>query len=88
MAVPEISREDSETAIRILGAADAYAHMLISIRSRIANIVAESIPEHHTRRLAQRDQILRPLISLRDMYETQHRECQEAYRRRMAGERF
>lgn len=88
MAVPEILQADRKTAIRILGAADAYAHMLINVRTRIANIMAIEIPEHHTRRLAQRDQMLRPLMSLRDMYETQHRECKEAYRRRMAGERF
>lgn len=86
--MPELSQADRETAIRILGAADAYAHMLVNIRSRISNVMATPINERHTRKLAQRDQQLRPLISLRDMYERQHRECQEAYRRRMSGERF
>jgi hypothetical protein len=86
--MPDISQEDRETAIRILGAADAYASMIVRLQSRIGNVMAEPIPDHHVRKLAARDKVLRPLMALRDHCETQHRECSNAYKRRMAGEKF
>jgi hypothetical protein len=82
----DLSQAERETAIRVLGAADGYASMLIRVRSQIANVMSERIDERHTRKLAARDQILRPLVALRDHCETQHRECSNAYKRRMAGE--
>lgn len=86
MSDVKLSDADRETAIRILGAADGYASMLIILRARIRNVMSEPIDERHVRKLAARDQVLRPLMALRDFCEARHRECSNAYKRRMAGE--
>lgn len=88
MADVKMSDADRETAIRILGAADGYAHMLVRVKAQIGNIMSTRIDERHTRKLAARDQLLRPLVALRDYCELHHRECSNAYKRRMSGERF
>lgn len=88
MTKTEMPASARESAIRVLGAADGYAHILIRVRAQIANVMAERIDDRHVRRLAARDEKLRPLMALRDYCETQHRECSNAYKRRMAGESY
>lgn len=80
-----MSEQERETAVRILGAADGYAHALLAVQQQISNLLSVPIAEHHRRKLAARDQQLRPLVRLRDKFQRDHQECREAYRRRMSG---
>lgn len=84
----KLSSEEREAATRILGAADAYAHMLVRLKTQIGNIMSQRIDERHVRKLAARDRAIRPLVKLKEFCELHHHECQNAYRRRMNGEKF
>lgn len=72
---------------RLLGAIDGYAHSIIALR-RMAGVFDSSyrgqFPKHHTRKIALRDAITKPLREVADRLESDMRRCQETYKREKA----
>jgi hypothetical protein len=84
----DLTQSQRDEAMRILGARDGYAHALINVRTQISNIMSIRIDDRHTRLLAARDEKLRPLIVLREIFERHARECSDAHKRRMSGDSY
>jgi len=76
---------DELAATRILGARDGYVSALLKVRGEIALVKSRGpIDPRHTRKLAERDRVLAPLLTLERIFAERHRECQAAYEKRRA----
>lgn len=79
--------EDTEAALRILGARDGYIHALIHVRNQIGYIdgIYRQIDPRHVRKIAARKAQLEPLRALEKWLVERHLECKKAYDERMAA---
>lgn len=72
----------SEGDLRMLGAADGYAHALVRVRQEIGAIdgrYAPRIDAKHVRKRKARDQVMRPLLDLEKWLLEQHGKTKHAY---------
>lgn len=80
-----MNRPLDEEAHRLIGLSHAYAHAIVRLKNEIGRRVgnyAPRIPKHHTRKLAAREEVVRPLREMKDWLTEQHACAQEAYRKR------
>lgn len=72
---------DKDGDLRMLGAVDGYAHAIADLRWQIGYLLNTHIDRRHTRKIAARAAILRPLRELEVKFIKHHAECQMAYRK-------
>lgn len=75
--------------LRMLGAADGYAHVLVNLRSQLIAPIdgpySPGIHPRHTRKLAAKAAKLKPLRDLERWLVERHQETREAWERTRAG---
>lgn len=70
-----------EGDLRMLGASDGMAHVLVDLKFAIGRIMHHPIPARHIRRIKAREEVLRPLRELQAKYQKAFEETRAAYQR-------
>jgi hypothetical protein len=74
-----VAKKDGD--LRMLGAVDGFAHVLVDLKFAIGRITHDFVNPRHVRKVRARKAILRPLLDLQAKYQNLHTETRAAYQR-------